>query len=327
MVDFRKKREERQGRRATKPVSARRRAEEHSTGGGWGTYLNIPEGVEMLSIKKPQIMRADIIPFIAGKDNPFANQGDPYFERTFYVHRDVGPQKGMFICLASTYGKPCPICEHRAELTRSSDADEDLIASLVPKERQLFNFLEHEETRKGVEKTMKLVEMSFHNFGKLLDMKVQSGDKLEDGSGEYDLFADLESGMTLRITWVQEQMGRTKFIKAGDIEFKPRNKPLPEEYMEQAVCLDDILKPMPYKKLKELFLQVSSAEDEEPEEEEHDEDDEAVEFSRGDIVSHPELGKCKVVNVAATGLTLKDRDGEFYREIDPEECDLFRKGK
>src|SRR5574337_1937468 len=57
----------------------------------------------------------NIIPYIAGANNPNVKPGKFAYNLDIFVHRKVGVNEDSYICLARTYNKPCPICEHQAE--------------------------------------------------------------------------------------------------------------------------------------------------------------------------------------------------------------------
>jgi len=253
-----KRREER------RRVSARRRTKEHRTQFD-STTIRLPDGWELFKVEKPGVKKIDILPFRAGKGNPYAEEGEPYFERTYFVHRDVGADSRQYVCPLKTANKRCPICEYRGKLVRDPDADEDYIASLAPKERQLWIVRDLSQP----DGDPMLWDVSYHLFGKLLDVKIRNADE-EDG---YDLFADPEEGFTLRVVFEEKKFGGFSFFEAADIEFKPRKRKYSPDIVDEMPCLDDLLVIFPYDKLKAIFLQAEEdpvpeddeAEDSEPE--------------------------------------------------------------
>ena len=248
-------------KRERRVVSARRRVEEHGTGSFERTTFTVPDGVSMFSIKKPGIYRVDILPYEVGKGNPWADEGDLHFERTYWNHRDVGPNGDSYVCLAKTFDKKCPICEERVRMAKDPDSDPDVVKELKPKERQLFNIINLGEKEKGVQ----LWDVSYFLFGKQLESAIKMGD-----DGEYDLFADLEQGLTLKLNVEEKKMGANSFSEVTAIEFKARKTPYDEDILEQTHCLDDLLKETPYDKLKATFLQI---EDDKEDDDEDDEDE------------------------------------------------------
>ena len=306
-------------------VSARRWREEVR---GGSNYLRLPEGLKMFS-GKPGTYRLDFMSFVAGKGNPRAESGELYFERTFFVHQGIGPNQDWHLCPARTFKKPCPVCEHRAKMSADPNADEALIKSLAPKERQLWLVKDLMNDPDGVQ----LWEVSYHLFGKQLKDKINNSDE-EDG---YDFFADPIEGLTMRLALQQSSQG--KWTETGDIEFRARKRQYDPEVVEEMPCLDDLLVATPYDKLKALFLQTEEPDaDEEPEEKPRhrraEDDGEPEEKpvarkseSRPDVSVGDEVWfkkkKCEVVHVSGDGtsLILEDEDGAFHKAVGLEDLE------
>lgn len=241
-------------KREKRTVSAERRLKEHKTGFDL-TALTIPEGVNKFTPKKEGTYRLEVLPFEAGDGNPYAKKGQLHFERTYFTHRGIGANQDSYVCLAKTSGKPCPVCEHRAKLAKDPKSDEQLIKDLSPKERQLWLIYDHGAPERGVQ----IWDVSFHNFGKHLDKKINNAD--EEDKEQYQKFADPEEGSTLKVGASEESMGGTKFLSFTDIEFKARKDALDPELVNHGVCLDDVVKETAYDKLKKIFLQTGEEDD------------------------------------------------------------------
>lgn len=322
-------------------VSARRRVNEHEQGGSL-TTLNIPDGMSLFQVKKAGTYRFDIMPYEVGKGNPFAEEGDLYFERTFWVHRGIGPDNASYVCSSKTFKKPCPVCEFRAKMARDPEADENLIKNLAPKERQIFNVRDVSENGDG---QTQIFEYSNFLFGKQLDAVVKGADPTDedDGVGEYDMFADLTEGMTLKVTFTEETSGKYKFFKASVIEFKPRKKAYDESVLEESACLDEVVKEIPYKALQKIMLQVGEPEPEDDDDDDDDapknkkssrsdgdddDDDDGEEnafdlnMEIGQRITHPKHGRCKIVHISSDGesLRIKNAEGDVFRGVIPSEC-------
>lgn len=248
--------------REHKRVSARRRVEQHQSGSG-SSCIRTPEGVNFFKVDKPGIRLIDIMPYVTKLDSKYADAGDLYYERTYWAHRSVGPNQEMVICPAKTLGKPCPICEHRAKLSNDPNADEDMIAALAPKERQLFLVRDLKDPDRGLQ----LWDVSFHLFGKLLDERIRSCD--DDERDLWDGFANLDEGSTLRCSFTEETFAGRNFQKCAAIDLKPRKVQYDAADIEEHPCLDDLLVIRSYEELKKLFLQVDTAVDDDDDEEEY----------------------------------------------------------
>lgn len=237
-------------------LSAKRWAETADSG-FTPTVVKLPEGVNFFGPKKAGTFRLEIIPYEVpanskGGQNPNAQPGELHYERTYFSHRGIGADERSYVCLAKTAGRPCPICEHRKELMRDRDADEDLIKALAPKQRQLWNVYDHAEPDKGVQ----IWDVSFHLFGRQLKAAINNAD--EDDGWEY--FADPQDGLTLRVGMEEKSFAGNSFLECATVGFKARREPLSDEILDAAQPLDDLLILLDYEKLKSIFLQEEGVE-------------------------------------------------------------------
>jgi hypothetical protein len=184
-------------------TSAKRTAEKAESGFA-STSVKIPEGVKLFKIKEGTNL-IDIIPYKVGAGNPNADEGAYHYERTFYVHRGIGPNGDTYVCLAKTDNKACPVCEYRKKMATDPDADPETIKELAPKQRQLFNVIDLKNKESGIQ----IMEMSYHLFGKLLNERINND---EDDEG-WDRFHLPSDGFTLRVTGSKKKMGQTSSSK------------------------------------------------------------------------------------------------------------------
>jgi hypothetical protein len=333
-----RRKEEKKERRYS---NAKERAEKHESGGEW-TSLKMPKEIPFFQVKKAGIYKFDILAYVAGKGNPYADEGELHYERTFWTHRIQTIEGNKpYVCLAKTFKKKCPVCKWRDGAAKDSSADPKEVKDLAPKERQLFLVIDRTseaETAKGPQ----LWEYSHFLFGKPLDDKIKSSDE-EDN---YEKFFHLDGVMTLKVTFAEESMGGgTNFYKAVSIDMKPRKVAYDDDLLDTLPCLDDLPRELPYKDLENIFLQVDSEEeeekkatppsrngkasskkddeddDEDEDEDEKEEDDEEGEIASGDTVKHKKLGECSVTKVTDDGLTLRDAKGRYHKDVDPDECE------
>ena len=320
-------------------VSARERAETHKSEFE-STAIERPEGMDFFSLDSDKPRRIDIIPYVAGEGNPHREQGKVYFERTYYSHREIGPNSDKFVCPAKTANKPCPICEYRNELLKSGDKDADTkkqIKALAPKQRQLFFVVDADDRESGVQ----LWDMSFHMFGKLLDYEVRNADEDED----FEFFPDPEDGYTLKLGVAEKSIdGGRPFYEVISITFKTRSEGYPDDVAETVPCLDDLIKIVPYDKLREIFLQIEdededgdkrssgkSSKRERPnrrkvEKADPDEDDtnEAEEkgIAVGDVVEHDEFGAVTIIRINSRGdKAVVEDSGEEEHRVEVEDLE------
>jgi hypothetical protein len=217
--------------------------------GAAASYLKLPKDVQLFKMK-PGLMYIDIIPFIAGKGNPNADEGMRHWERTFWVHKGIGVDNEMFLCPSKTLGEKCPICEYRASLASKAARDEDtydLVKTLEPKERQLFNVIDTKMPDKGIQ----VWDISKHLFGKDLLKEVRNADERD----HWDEFYYLKQGWTLKLGVEERSYNGRSFPAVDTIHFREREKDYPEETAEDAPCLDDCLIAPEYEDLKKTFMQ------------------------------------------------------------------------
>lgn len=223
---------------------ARKRAEERESQGGGGTKYSLPENVTFYSPKKHASL--DIIPFAVSVDNHPEDvpKGELWYQRTVFVHYGVGAEEKSYLC-PKTNKKKCPICEQRAALLKDPNADEEIVKSLKPKERELFNVYDREDPDKGVQ----LWDISNYNFGAKLE------EELREGRPEWAGFAEPVDGFTLKVRFSEEQIGKNKFLQASRIDFEER-KSIDKKLLAVALDLDKIIKVLSYEQLEKIFLGV-----------------------------------------------------------------------
>jgi len=197
-----------------------------------------------------------IIPYLTGPQDPMVYQGklqegDGTYTVGVYFHR-VG-QNGMdkVICLAKTYGLPCPICEYREELDRDPNADEATIKSLLPSKYMTFLYyiLDWDAESKGLQVAM----ISGMFFEQALQTQAYSS-----RGGGYIPFMDPGAGpdggrdieFEIRGSIQKQDWGR-------GVGFRERQQPIPPRYLDEAAALplDELLRVPSYEEVYELFHQ------------------------------------------------------------------------
>lgn len=249
---------ERKGRESASASSmrdrVRQRAESREQQGSW--VIETPEGVNKF---EPKVikggMHLDIVPYVIDIDNHPSGmkKGEMWYERTYFIHRDVGVDNKARICLLKTFKKSCPVCEHREGLTKQGK-DKELTKALLPKERQLFNVIDRDDEDKGVQ----LWDISYHLFGKQLEKEVR------EGKEEYAGFAELHDGFTLNVRFeartlpTKDGSKPTPFMDADRIDFEKRED-YGKDILEETLNLDELLVELTYKQLEIEFLQLEDS--------------------------------------------------------------------
>lgn len=115
--------------------SARKRAE--SSGKDYDRYLeDVVDGFQVSD--GDNVVR--ILP-------PTWNDADHY-GHDIYVHYEIGPDKGTYLCLQKMKGEPCPICEERKRA--AAEGDEDYAKKLEPKKRVLVYVIDRNKEKEGL---------------------------------------------------------------------------------------------------------------------------------------------------------------------------------
>lgn len=216
--------------------------------------LNIPEGIALWT-PKPGGYTVDIVPYIVGPEiktfaaKNFASAGDIYFERTYYAHRNVGPNKDLHLCLAKNFNKPCPPCEYRNGLSQDPKFKKERDA-LWPTERQLFYVRVKEEAAKGI----MLWEIAEYNFGRQLFSKIKNA--REEMRAKYATFFNPAGGFSLRVVGEETPMGEGgKYTKFDVHEWIPRGA-IPDKAWKGLPPLERIPSALAYPEYKKLFLMI-----------------------------------------------------------------------
>jgi hypothetical protein len=271
------RREERKTKRQQRESirdKARKAAAGRERGGGLDTLKNLPQDIEFFKPKKGRGEKGknlfSIVPYTVSIDNhPFQTVGDLWHECTYWQHKvgGTGDETKRFICLKKTEQSPhkrCPICEYREKLIKAGN-DPELAEELKPKQRQLFNVIDHDDEDKGIQ----LFETSPHMFGFMLDDEDRA--QADDFDGKF--YGDSEDGLAIKARFSEGSFGGHKFAEIARIDFEERED-LSAEIMEGAVDLDAALRILTPEEMEKKFFELDTGddsgdddnEDEEPEE-------------------------------------------------------------
>lgn len=219
--------------------------------------------------------RINIIPYtIKTKNHPLVKRGefevgDKDYVMDIFTHRGVGPSEATVICLKSTYGKPCPICEQSALLRKQGKEKE--AGDLKPSRRVFYNIQDMKEPDK-----LKVFETSHYLFEKELIDEAR-----DDEEGGFVDFADPIDGKEIKFRASDVQKGTIKYKEFKSFQFIDRDEPIPDELLESAISFDEIMNVPTYEEVEKiLFGQDDDDEDDEApakkskhEDDDSDEDD------------------------------------------------------
>ena len=228
-------------------------------GSGKGFFKENLSDVKFWGFKEGEHL-IDIIPYSIGENDPrlkkFSKRnelevGDPHYVLEVFVHFNVGPVEGQScICLAETYGKPCPICEHRKQLMKEG-ADEDVVNELKVSRypRAIYNIIcldSADEEAKGIQ--------VFHTSSYLMEVELAKMAKGPVRPGQvgidpYIYFADPDEGKS--ISFIKEGKGTN--TRVTTIRFLDRNYEIEDELLDAAYCLDDLVYVPTYDEVYEMY--------------------------------------------------------------------------
>ena len=201
--------------------------------------------------------RINIIPYtIKTKNHPLVKRGefevgDSDYVMDVFTHRGVGPSEATVLCLKSTYGKPCPICEQSALLRKQGKEKE--ASDLKPSRRVFYNIQDTKEPDK-----LKVFETSHYLFEKELIDEAR-----DDEEGGFVDFADPIDGKEIKFRASEVQKGTIKYKEFKSFAFEDRDDPIPDELLESAISFDEILNVPTYEEVEKiLFGQDDDDEDE-----------------------------------------------------------------
>ena len=206
----------------------------------------------------------DIIPFWMGPMHPRVLTGvsaldSPTYLVEVYVHKNVGPSKDRYICLARTLGKPCPICQYMDELTNNpGDLSEDDLKKQLSNigtgryPQNLFNIWDRKEESNGVQ----ILQVSKY----FLERHLQGLSK-SPITGGLITYPNPKAGPDggRHITFHVEAKRRNMEVTAHQLHV--RNAPIPTNILEAAYQLDDLLNYPSYEEVAEAFYGAQGEEE------------------------------------------------------------------
>jgi hypothetical protein len=236
--------------------------------GKWADFL-VPDFKGDKFVAKEGDHLIDIIPYLAGENDPKLKEGDRSYMVDVYVHQKVGVNEDSVICPSSNYrGKQCPICEYQAKMQQSKQFSDDDLKALKPKRRVLYNVICYdspEQESKGVH----VWEASYH----LTENEILSIARNRRGGGHVP-FADPDEGKS--IDFYREGVGAATRYKG--YKFVDREEVISDDDLDAAYCLDELLDIKSYEDIDEMFKPTAPPiPGEEHEEEDQGQEDEKQE--------------------------------------------------
>ena len=211
--------------------------------------------------------RINIIPYvIKTKNHPLVKKGefsvgDSDYVMDFFIHKSVGPTESSVLCLKSTFGKPCPVCELQAKLRKEGKEDE--AKALKPSRRVAYNIEDTKEPGK-----LKVFETSHYLFEKeLID---EARDDEENGFVD---FADPEEGKEVKFRASKTSQGGYEFLEFKSFGFEDRDEKISSKLLKQAISFDEILTIPTYEEVEKILYGAEDSDDSGDEENDDEEEE------------------------------------------------------
>jgi len=232
---------------------------------GYG-YLNLPREVSVFTPEKGMVT-FDIIPYeVTSKRHPDRNlkddiavEGNLWYKLPFKRHRDIGSDNEKVVC-PSSIGKPCSICEKRAEMIRQ-DADKADTDALKWSLRNLYCIIPLDSKKHDIKPHVFDIAQSL--FQKEINRTLEEDE-------DYEVFPSLEEGLSLKCRVDMSVIGSGKpFPEVGKITPIKRDEQYTEDILDAIPNLDEVLNILSYKELEAKFLELDEEDvvEDEPKEE------------------------------------------------------------
>lgn len=162
------------------------------------------------------------------------------------IHRNVGENNDVFLCLKKAFGKKCPICEEMYEEYNKDEGEQDAkkIQALKPSWRCFYNVYDYD----GQENPVQLWEdISYYLFEEMLQEVMESE---EEG---IVTFSDPEMGSSIEFKGREKKLGKNSFVETHSITFKKRDS-YSEDVAAQTFPLDAMLVIPTYEEVAKCHL-------------------------------------------------------------------------
>lgn len=192
----------------------------------------------------------DIIPYIAGKHDE--EPGEPAYTFEYFYHRNIGPNNAWVICLAETFGLPCPICEDRQ---RKRERDEEGWKDLWPKRRNLYNIICYD--RGEGDKGIQVLDISWHYLEKHLAKRSDKKDR-RTGKSRTINFSSPKKKEGKTITFeIEPPKGKEDYAEYLAHDFEDRDYDISKRILKDAYILDEIIVIPTYEDVEEIYYGAS----------------------------------------------------------------------
>lgn len=183
-----------------------------------------------------------------------------------WVHRNIGPDQGTYVCPSKMYKKPCPVCEEHARAIRDKE-DQDYIKSLKPTNVVGMYIIDRDQEKEGP-LLMSMPWTMDRDFSALAeDKKTREVLPIDDPEDGYDISFGRE-GKGRQVRYIGLQVDRRPSALADDEETAARwlkyiqKRPIPDMVVSET-----------YDELKEILEGTPAPKDEKKRSRGDDDDD------------------------------------------------------
>jgi len=233
----------------------------NSKGGGVSKSILNLDDYSDISFYKPEEGRKsiDILPWIVQTNQhpQGIEPGEEDYILDIWVHYRVGVTNKTIVCPLRNYGNPCPICDEANTIREDDNADTNILATLYPKRRALYNIIDLNDEDKGVQ----IFDVSYKLFEKEMLEEAETRD------GEIITFADIELGNSVKFRVAKAsvvlpgQSKPIKFMEFKSFSFVDRD-PYDEDILDKVYPLDKMLTIHSYDEIKKIFHGIEIEEEE-----------------------------------------------------------------
>ncbi len=226
--------------------------------GAGGKGIFAPDLIRDVPQFKPSlgVKVIDIVMARAGANHPLVVMGKLKEDQMthicwVYVHKGIGPNQDWFICLARTYGHPCPICEYRTRLQADPDVPDETIRLYGTGRYPLgiYNVIHHLNPNQITWQEPVMVWPINNSF---MESPLQTMCKSPIGGGYINYMwptAGEQGGRHIAFEVVQ----KGQYFDYKGHQFILRQSPVPPHVLQAAYCLGDLLYIPEYDEVKEAL--------------------------------------------------------------------------
>lgn len=190
----------------------------------------VPEEFPFFKLPKDKdFIKVDVLPFLAETANGLV----PLSRSNYYIHRNVGVGLHSVVCPQFQKGLSCPVCEYLKGLDWGNAEDKEILRSLRVQQRQLYaiTVLDGEPDTKD---KIYIFDTSEFGFGHILDEKISKRDVSDPAEANWNRYADLLEGWTLKLNLCERSIGNgTVYTAVSSIDFKARTKQYSEDWYDK----------------------------------------------------------------------------------------------